>query len=300
MNSIRLLLNSVIDYAGLFPPASLGMAESVHNYAGYRNGELSWTLGRFIVPVSRLDEFEACIAEMQLPRHEGRLWRLSALGGADPKADLEHIIDFNRRHGKSPDAAAAVIDAIEWKVHRAAEIERRMIICSERLANYYEIPLSDDAAEWIAAVARTGGRAKVRAGGLTPQMFPSPGQLAGFILLCVEARVPFKATAGLHHPLRSIYPLTYEPSSPAGMMHGFLNVLLASAFAHAGADVKTVEAILREESIEAFTFDDDGLRWRDQMLTDCQLLKMREQLFVAFGACSFQEPTSELKALKLL
>ena len=300
MNSIRLLLNSVIDYAGLFPPAGLGMAESVHNYAAYRDGELSWALGRFIVPISRLDEFEACTAELQLPRRGGRNWRLSVLGGADPKIDLEQIIDFSRRHGKSADAADAVIDAFEWKLRSVAEIESSMSICSDRLETYFEIPLSDDSRALIAEVARTGGRAKVRTGGVTREMFPSPAQLAGFILLCAEARVPFKATAGLHHPLRSIHPLTYEPSSPSGVMHGFLNVLIASAFAFAGADVKVIEAILREESIGAFSFDDGGIRWRDQRLTGQQLIKMREQLFVSFGACSFQEPTSEMKALKLI
>jgi len=37
--------------------------------------------------------------------------------------------------------------------------------------------------------------------------------------------VPFKATAGLHHPLRCIHPLTHEPNSPAAAMHGFLTSL---------------------------------------------------------------------------
>ncbi len=83
-------------------------------------------------------------------------------------------------------------------------------------------------------------------------------------------------------------------------MHGFLNMLLASALAHAGADVRVVEAMLQEESTEAFKFNDDGILWRDQQLANCQLINMREQLFVAFGACSFQEPTSEMKALNLL
>ncbi len=83
-------------------------------------------------------------------------------------------------------------------------------------------------------------------------------------------------------------------------MHGFLNVLIASAFALAGADVTVTEAILREESIKVFHFADGGIRWHDHRLTDRQLINVREQLFVAFGACSFQEPISGMKALNLL
>lgn len=58
MNSIRILLTKLIDYAGLFPPAGLAMAPAVSNYVAYRNGEYAWALGRFVLPVSRLSEFE--------------------------------------------------------------------------------------------------------------------------------------------------------------------------------------------------------------------------------------------------
>ena len=55
--SLRALLEEVIDYAGLFPPSQLSMQEAVVNYAAYRSGELGWMLGRFVVPTARLDEF---------------------------------------------------------------------------------------------------------------------------------------------------------------------------------------------------------------------------------------------------
>ena len=49
---------SVVDYAGLFPPAGLDMRAAVGNYARYAAGPWAWALGRFIVPVSRLEELE--------------------------------------------------------------------------------------------------------------------------------------------------------------------------------------------------------------------------------------------------
>src|SRR5687767_6921556 len=54
--SIRVLLDRLIDYAGLFPPAALSMQDAVRNYARYRDGEHAWALGRFIVPKERAKE----------------------------------------------------------------------------------------------------------------------------------------------------------------------------------------------------------------------------------------------------
>jgi hypothetical protein len=56
--SLRALLESLIDYAELFPPAALDMKTAVRNYARYLECEHSWMLARFVVPVARLEEFE--------------------------------------------------------------------------------------------------------------------------------------------------------------------------------------------------------------------------------------------------
>ena len=293
-------MNSVIDYAGLFPPAGLEMPEAVSNYARYYSGELSWILGRFILQISRLEEFEESVGRLQASRGESPRWRLSVLGTEDPEADLKGITEFKRRSAAKTNSDRIVIDAIELKAGTAEVMRRAMAVLSDHLEVYLEIPISDDATKLIAAVAEKHGRAKVRTGGTTAGMFPSPTQLAGFILPCVKTRISFKATSGLHHALRSVHPLTYEAAGPSCIMHGFLNVLLASAFAYAGADEGRVAAILSEESAEAFRFDDSGILWRNQRLGINQLHDMRTRLFTSFGSCSFEEPISEMKALKLL
>jgi len=56
--ALRTLLAGSIDYAGLFPPASLEMAEAARNYEAYRSGPHSWALGRFILPSARLNEVD--------------------------------------------------------------------------------------------------------------------------------------------------------------------------------------------------------------------------------------------------
>ena len=52
-------MHGLIDYAGLFPPASLDLAAAVRNFTWYRLGDDNWMLGRFIVPASRLQDVAA-------------------------------------------------------------------------------------------------------------------------------------------------------------------------------------------------------------------------------------------------
>src|SRR5262249_35914360 len=160
----------LIDYAGLFPPAALDMRTATRKYAEYREGEYRWALGRFVVPVARLDEFEK-VTEGILPDGgwEGsEFWRLSALGGADLSSCLNRIAEFNQKHATpgSPEGAA-VIDTIEIKAGRPADIEDAVRLMPAKLTPYFEIPISDDPTELIESVAETEARAKVRTGGVT-------------------------------------------------------------------------------------------------------------------------------------
>jgi len=301
--SLRDLLLGLIDYAGLFPPAALDMRTATRKYAEYREGECRLALGRFIVPVARLDEFEKA-AEGILPDGgwEGNdFWRLSALGGADLTSDLDRIAEFNQKHATGDSSAGvALIDTIEIKAGRAGDIEDAMRLTPTSLTSYLEIPISDDPAELIKSIAETGARAKVRTGGVTADAFPASFDLARFIKICAEEDVPFKATAGLHHPLRSVNKLTYAPDSASAMMHGFLNVFLAAAFAQNGMEIDRLVELIEEKSPEAFQFDSGGVTWRDEMIVRGQLRNSRNLLAIAFGSCSFEEPIEDLKKIGLL
>jgi len=302
-HSLRDLLSGLIDYAGLFPPAALDMRTAARKYAEYRESEYRWALGRFVVPIARLDEFEKTV-EGILPDGgwEGNeFWRLSALGGGDLSSDLDRVADFNQKHATSDSSAgAATIDAIEIKVGQPADIENAMRLAPANLTPYFEIPISDDPTELIKSIAETEARAKVRTGGVTADAFPSSFDLARFIKICAEEDVPFKATAGLHHPLRSVNKLTYAPDSASAMTHGFLNVFLAAAFAQSGMDVDRLAELLEEQSPEAFQFDSGGVTWRDEMIVRGQLRNSRNLLAIAFGSCSFEEPIDDLKKIGLL
>jgi hypothetical protein len=103
----------------------------------------------------------------------------------------------------------------------------------------------------------------VRCGG---EHVPSVEELAAFIRACREQGVPFKATAGLHHPVRR------------GGEHGFLNLLAAAA----------------SDDVEGMLESDDPER-----LLAADPARAREALR-SIGSCSFWEPVEELKALGVL
>ncbi|MGE0883947.1 MAG: hypothetical protein AB7P14_10415 [Blastocatellales bacterium] len=299
MKTIRFLLENLIDYAGLFPPAELTLAEAVRNYAEYRRGEHSWMLGRFIVPVSRLDEFEQAAAEYRPRENDDGYWKLSVLGGANLEADIARINSFSRRFTVAENHSV-MIDTIEFKASSVDELEAAMRVMHPTLTCFVEIPINDDPRELIKAVGAEGAFAKVRTGGVTADGFPSSQNLARFIATCAEEDVAFKATAGLHHPLRSVNRLTYKADSPSAMMHGFLNVFLAAGFAQNGMSVESLTGLLDETSPEAFRFEQDSVFWRDEMLVVSHIRNTRNLFAIAFGSCSFTEPIEDLQRLQLL
>ena len=289
-----------MDYAGLFPPSSLTMAEAVRNFAEYLASPDSWALGRFVVPVARLDEFEQHASPL-LPREAGaNPWRLSALAGADLEADLDRIRRFDEMYSVPSAACAAIIDAIELKAASPADVGRALEAVPKSIEAFVEIPLTGDVDSLIAAIGKGGGRAKARTGGTTSKAFPATRDVARFLEACVREGVPFKATAGLHHPLRAEYRLTYEPDAPTGVMFGFLNVFLGAALLATGMPAAELPALLEEASPDAVRVDDTGISWRRYCLTREQAAAARASLALSFGSCSFREPIDDLKALRLL
>src|SRR5450631_363282 len=301
VDAIGALLRDLIDYAGLFPPASLAMAASVANYDAYLRSDSNWILGRFVVPVARLGEFEEAVAGLPTPTHGTGFTelRLSVLLGSDPVAEVARIRKFSVRNMSSSSVRRAVVESVEVKVASAGEVTRFSGIIPEELAAYFEIPLSNSS-ECIAAVAGCGRRAKIRTGGETADKFPAPENVIEFIRLCAVGNVPFKATAGLHHPLRSVHRFTYQSDSPSGTMHGFINVFLAAAFLRAGMEPPIAVQLLEEQSARAFQFDSEGVGWRQHRLSRHEIATARRSFALSFGSCSFTESTDDLRSLHLL
>lgn len=293
--SVRLLLAEIIDYAGLFPPSQLSMSEAVLNYATYRMSNYGWMLGRFVVPASRLTEFMDHAGEF-ISRDGNSDWRLSVIAGEDIAQTIKDVREFQRLYSKG-----VRIDMLEVKATTASKIENTISSVPEGITTYFEIVDGPAFVDLVTTLAMKHQRAKLRTGGVVTEDFPKSREIIRFVRTCMAANVPFKATAGLHHPIRCYKPLTYAENSPQGTMHGFLNVLLMTAFARESYRVSLLEELMEEEFGEAFSFGELGVKWRDDhFLANSQLSLLRRRGMISFGSCSFDEPIADLQSLGIL
>jgi hypothetical protein len=313
VRALRTLLTAIVDYAGLFPPAALDMATAVRRYATHRRGRAAWMLGRFVVPIARLDELEAA-ARGFLPVGPGAIpWRLSGLAGATlTEDDLRRVIRFNEAH-LDDRQGRAVVDWLEVKTPAGDDVPGVAALVAGRSFHVAcEVPLAGDPAPLVSAIAAGGLSAKFRTGGVTADLIPSSADLARGIWRVSAGGVPFKATAGLHHALRGEYPLTYERGSAQATMHGFLNVFVAAALAArlaaerraAGGDLEAVPdllaALLDERDAGRLRIETEAVSWRGWQIDLDALAEGRRATALSFGSCSFEEPIEELQQLGLL
>lgn len=318
MTATTTFLTRLIDYAGLFPPARLPMAEALAKYRTYREHPDQWMLGPFIVPVSRLDEVSRVAGEWFTADAP---FRFSALGaGASDwsqfqtavAADMEAITAFRAKHGsgvqvtfyetKAPAIASEALGAVVGEA--LAKID-----ATGGLIPFFEVGVAPyDAEGWNRNTAAIVGELasvnldrmtpagfKLRCGGVTPDVFPSPEQIASVITLCRDRKVPLKATAGLHHPIR------HASIEPQCMMHGFLNVIGAAVLASANTlDSDTVTQIVTEEDAQNFRFTEDTFAWKDISADVVAIENARATAILSYGSCSFDEPREDLQALGIL
>jgi hypothetical protein len=266
----RPLLDGAIDYAGLFPPAGLEMATAVANFVAYRAGPDAWALGRFVVPVARLPDFERALAALGTPPPP---LAVSAILGTGTAEDVAAIETFNLRAA----AHGARIESVEAKATSPGEARRVLGDIPGSWVRYLEVPVGTGIDPVLDALVAGGAFAKIRTGGTTPEGFPPSGELASALVALARRKLPFKATAGLHHPVTGQYLLTYDREAPRGRMYGYLNLMAAAGLAWDGAPAPAVERALLELDPAA----------REAMT------RARSGFLHGFGSCSFREPLDE-------
>ncbi len=295
---VRTAFRRLIDYAGLFPPAKLAMQAAVDEYGAARAGGYEWMLGRFILPASALDALDAAgqgtpieCAVIVDAKPVAREWFGSAhailarLASRHNVACLEVPLPPLSSRRETYDAT---IGQMAMLAERHGLRDRPIYVELPRDARWPELLPGA-----MRALARYGLGAKIRCGGVVAEAFPSVEEVGTFISAAASEHVPFKATAGLHHPVR------HRNEATGFTMHGFLNLLCAAVFAHR-VDVTTRDAIIADESASSFSFDERGLSWHDLRASDEEIAAAREHGFVAYGSCSFSEPLEDLTALSIL
>ena len=254
-------LARLLDDASQFPPGNLALEPAWAAHRRWRESERAAIVGRLLVPSARL----------------GALADLVARDGWE---EIEFGVVVS----------AGEVDGLEGLAERVTSVELRGSV--------------DDVGDWrkrcpqaevflegapVEAVARARERdvrlgAKLRCGGLEAAAFPGVESVASFISGCVRLEVPFKATAGLHQPLRH-----WDPEIGV-FQHGFLNLWAATVLAARGA--------ARDEQVSCLELQDaDG--WRELGLDEAELQDARH-CFTAFGTCSIEEPLEGLTAIGFL
>ena len=322
-NTLRELLTNLIDYAGLFPPASLPLDEAYKQFTGYINESDEWILSKFICPAKQLSSLAELI---KTDENNSRPFSISVLGrsGANIEEfikgtndDLLQIINFLKEtENKFP------TDAFEVRLPEDLVLENNPGTMYEVLnsvsANFketltlpvkkfFELPLK---ADWKASVNNFASALKrhneyfgqdenfprsgfkLRTGGVEASAFPSPEQIAYVINTCYENQLPLKFTAGLHHPIR------HYNDSVKTKMHGFLNVFGAGVLLY-GNDLLEEDLIniLSDEEAENFVFDENYFRWKEFKSPVKVIENARKNFVISYGSCSFDEPREDLNTL---
>ena len=236
------LLSRLIDHAPLFPPASLPLPDAIAEDVRARESRDAFMLARFVCPATRLDE---------LP---------------DVGRGVSAVLDGPLPSGSS-------VEAVETRM--GEELGALAALAPEV---YVEVPLGDGLEERLDALAALGLRAKVRCGGAS---VPSTAEVAAFVSGCRARDLVFKATAGLHHAVRT------------DGEHGFLNLLAAVVFGDE-------EKALAETDPAVFELDVYAFSWRGRAVSAEELAAARRNRFHSIGSCSFFKPVEELEALGVL
>ena len=312
----KALLDGIIDYAGLFPPARLPMDEAFARFLEHRGSDDGWMLARFVCPATRLEELEPLLEDAlpsQLPI------TVSVLGrGGHTLEDFLTTIDHDSAtitafSGRQTDRA--VVDVFEVRLPEAGGAAVAVEKAWRRLTGggstpmtpYFEVSLLGN---WrprlpaAAAAVRDTDRSmagtnrvglKIRCGGVDAEAVPEPEAVAAAIATCRATGVPLKATQGLHHPFR------HHDSELDTMVHGFLNLYAASVLAHAhDLPVTHLTEIVAEVEPEAFAIENDRFAWRDHEASSEEVTAARNHLLTTFGSCSFAEPRDDLYQLNII
>lgn len=326
--TLKVFMNKIIDYAGLFPPSNLSMNDAIQNYLNYLSNQDEWMLSRFICSASKLPELDKYKDDFYSLKKE---FQISLLGRGGKNSDdffkgLDEDIQFAKKF-KEVHGDKVLIDAYEVRFPESVIEESNPVRITEflnkvaeiieshqldKIRSFYEGAFWGDWRKSIDALVegisyhnvyvqskkfnkyQIAGY-KMRCGGIDPSMYPTPEQIAAVIQTCKRRQIALKATAGLHHPLR------HFNKDEQVKMHGFLNLFgagILTQYHDLGLD--RLQSIIEDEKAINFVFTDYNFRWSEFSVTADQIQKAREQNIISFGSCSFDEPREDLQKLGYL
>ena len=291
---------SIIDYAGLFPPAKLSLNQALKNYRRYIHGEDNWILSHFIIPQDLLSELNDDLLAGFTAEEPLRISLISSNPANDLKDAIASIDKFKNR---------VVIGSIETKISADdnwLEIfeQNQRALEREKLGFhiYYELAEAENWDVTMPRLIENLGRFaenalspvafKLRCGGVESQMIPSCERVAQAIIACREAMLPLKFTAGLHHPFR------HFNKKLEAYFHGYANLFLGAMLAHEKKlSVAQLSRMIKETENQNVLVNDDSFSWLGYNISTETIRELRKKSIISFGSCSFIEPIEDARRL---
>lgn len=292
----RIVLTAMFDDASLFPPAAAPMEAALGLHDASGRSPWGFARGRFLVPLGALP---AVASERALLGLEDQPLELGVIVGSpadptagSPLAELARLADDLGRQDanisiahveyrpsdQTPDGVAVATGTLRELADDLGLVATHLEVAST------DGPTMTTLVETVAAARERDARlhAKLRFGGLTPDLFPSDDVVLAFLSTCVTTEVPFKGTAGLHH---AWFDGGDRPH------HGYLAVLLTVIAFQQGREAEVARRLLHSTSALGMTLTDEGLD-TPELRAAVDDLRSARRAFVAFGTCSFTEPLS--------
>lgn len=285
-------LDGAFDYAGLFPPANLGMESALREYIDLHDQPAGFLVDRFLVPAKRFTEMAGLLESVGVQQG----FPVSVIGSpyapgsidADWKACTDPRVEVSAYELKCPPGAVPKGLLKEVKKSAAADVLGDDFFLEFAWDEHQE----DNLAEAASTLEDIGFKA--RTGGLTSADFPSPGQLAEWIVMTASLDASVKFTAGLHEAFR------YHDDQLGVMRHGFLNVLTAFVLARAeDLGIEGITEILEETAPRRFNLGRAHLGFAGHEVP-WEEVEDAMDWFRGIGSCSILEPYQALDRLHLL
>ncbi|MBU6430004.1 MAG: hypothetical protein KGR26_13400 [Cyanobacteria bacterium REEB65] len=307
------LVNGLFDYAGMFPPAALSYEEALRKAAGFARALVRPHLvacDAVLSPDALARTTPAVLAESGFG--PDALVRIAALGQAAADPTMRILERNERTFGERPgqrvvsyevrletdltcNEAIALLDTLAPGL---ASGGIRLVAEPQWRSDRWQSDIADLASGAAIANARLSARPsatlprpigiKVRGSGPTAI---SRAALAQVVAACADRGIPFKATAGLHHPFAD-----GRHDNHLGFLSLAAAVRLRQGLGAAGFAVAQIEACLAASDPAEFHFE-AGVRWRDWAIGQAALEGACQDLPFSIGSCSLSEPDEDLVEL---
>jgi hypothetical protein len=279
------LFEGWIDDAAMFPPGNAAVDEAVGAHLRYRRSWFASLIGPLLVTDVKFAEVGRALRRMgggsegtvplavSVVNTSGAGGLLSLIGRVVESVQLVAVESALRDLNDLAGNADRVVSA-------AAQLDDAVRV-------FVEIPYAPGWEKAVAVVEAAGFYGKLRTGGLEPVDTPPSDQLARQLSVLIEADLPFKATAGLHH---AVALSGSDPGRPR--QHGFLNLLIAVEELVDGGSASEAADLLGESGRQSVLA-------RVAAWNDTQASRIRRR-FRSFGCCGVLDPINDLAALGLI